>query len=198
AEEVVGLIVDADESAGQSTKAAGQADTVLTFLLYLQREIDGVVDRVLLGLGIGLRLQRLEILQLIQPQQAQFPEPAVVNATFFHGKFAADDLIARGGVAAELDAADEKWLAFVNVDVQRDEFLLLVDLGVRNRGEVDVAEFAVGFANIFQSLTNESGIENVAILHWKESAQDLGVGNSLVVLEGDGLELVSIAFLNGD
>ena len=71
---------------------------------------------VLLDFGVLLGLQRLEILQLVQAQQAQFPQIAVVDLAFFQRQLAADDLVARRGVALELDAPDKELLAFVQID----------------------------------------------------------------------------------
>ena len=79
-----------------------------------------------MGLGVLIYLERIEVLQLVEAQQAVLPELRVVDRTFVEHQFAADDLVAGDGVALEFDARDEELLAFVDVDFHRDGFLLLV------------------------------------------------------------------------
>ena len=154
AEEVVGRIVDADEGAFQSAHAAVQADAVLALFMDLQRQVDQAVFLVqLANRGVGIvGLQLVEVSQLIQAQQAQLPEARVVDVAFFQRDLAPDHLVARGGVALELDAAHIELLAFVDVDVEKDQLLIVVELGVGNRSEVDVAQFAIGLAQVLDAL----------------------------------------------
>ena len=170
AEQVVGGVVDADEGARQSADAAGQADAVLALFLHLQRDVDRAVLHVLLDFRILFRLQRLEILQLVQPQQAEFPQVAVVDLAFFQRQFAADDFVARRGVALELDAADVELLAFVEIDPQADGLLLVVGFGIGDGREVDVAQRGVGFAQVLQAFADGFGVEDVAIFDLEERA----------------------------
>ncbi len=128
---------------------------------------------VLLDLGILLGLQLLEILQLVQAQQAELPQVAVVDLAFFQRQLAADDLVARGGVALELDAADVELLAFVQVDAQADGRLLVVGIGVRDRREVDVAQRGVRLAQRFKAFADGFGIEDVAVFDLEQRAQSL-------------------------
>ena len=118
AEQVVRGVVEADKGARQPADAAGETDAVLAFLPDLQRDVHRGILHVLLDLGVLFGLQRLEVLQLVQAQQAQLPQIAVVNLAFFQRQFAADDLVAGGGVALELDAANEELLAFIEIDSQ--------------------------------------------------------------------------------
>ncbi len=69
AEEVVGLVVEPDERAGQAGDAAVQADRVLALFLQLQQEVDGAVVGVLTGLDVGVGLEGLEVVELVQAQQ---------------------------------------------------------------------------------------------------------------------------------
>ena len=64
--------------------------------------------------------KRLEITQLIQPQDAQLPQAVVEDLAFVDQQLAADHLIARGGVAGEIDAPHEELLAFVDRQRQVD------------------------------------------------------------------------------
>ena len=138
----------------------------------------------------------VEVLQLVQAQQAQFPQVAVVNLALFQRQFAADDLVARGGVALELDAANVELLAFVQIDAQADEFLFVVGIGVGHRREVDVAQSGVGLAQSFQAFTDGLGIEDVAIFDLEQATQRLGVLYRLVAGEGDLLQPVALAFFH--
>ena len=127
AEEVVGLVVDAQESARQAAQAAVQADGVLALFLDLEQQVHGAGFGILMGLGVLIHLERLEVLQLVEAQQAVLPQLRVVDAAFLQHQFAADDLVAGDGVALELDARDVEGLAFVDVDVERDGLLLIVE-----------------------------------------------------------------------
>ena len=76
AEEVVGLVVDAQEGAGQAADAAVQADGVLALLLDLEQQIHGAGFGILVGFGVLIDLERLEVLELVEAQQAVLPELA--------------------------------------------------------------------------------------------------------------------------
>jgi len=53
-EEVVGLIIEAEEGAGETADAAVESDGVLAFFLDLEKQIDGACFSVLVGLGVLL------------------------------------------------------------------------------------------------------------------------------------------------
>ena len=93
--------------------AAVQADRVLAALLHLERDIHGVGLRIALDVGGFFLLQHFEIAELVQAQDAEVPQLGIEHVAFVEQDFAADDLVARGGVAGEIDAADEELLAFV-------------------------------------------------------------------------------------
>ncbi len=57
-----------------------------------------------MGLGVLIDLQRFEVLQLVEAEQAVLPQLGVVNRTFVEQQLAPDDAVARDGVALELDA----------------------------------------------------------------------------------------------
>ena len=85
----------------------------------------------------------------------------VEHVAFVEQEFAADHFVARGGVAREIDAADEELLAFVGRQRQIDL------VGVRNRleiglgDEIDVAELAVKLAHVLDALAQLVGGEDV-------------------------------------
>ena len=105
AEEVVGLISEAHETAGQAADAALQANGLLAFFLELERDVDRSGLVVALDFGGLVRFDFVEIIELVEAQDAQFPKALVEELTFINHQIAADDFVARGGVSAEIDAA---------------------------------------------------------------------------------------------
>ena len=195
-EEVVGLVVQADEGSRKAADTAVQADRVLALLLELQQQVDGVVVGVLTALGVLLGLERLEVVQLVQAQDRQLPELAVVDLAFFQQKLAADDLVARDGVARELDARYVEGLAFVDVDVEdRSASSPRRSRGTGVRHEVDVAALTVGLAQLLQPLAEHGGVEVFAVLLGELRTQRLHVRVGLVAREGDATELVACSLL---
>ena len=132
---------------------------------------------VLVSFGVLVDLERLEVFELIEAQQAVFPELGVVDLALIEQQLAADDAIAGDGVALELDARDVELLAFVDVDLQRDGLLLLVVDGLGDGAEVDVSERAVGLLQVFETLADEGGVKPVAVLEGEGGAKGLGVGD---------------------
>ncbi len=90
---------------------AVQADRVLALFRDLEEQVDSARFGVLVRLGILIDLQRVEVVELVEAQEAQLPEVAVVNLAFFEEQFAADDEVAGDGVALELNPGDVEGLA---------------------------------------------------------------------------------------
>jgi len=134
-------------------------------------------------------------LQLVQAQQTQFPEVAVVHLPFLDGQLAADDFVAGRRIALELDAADEELLAFVEIDAECDELFLVVRFGVRHGGEVDIAQRSVGLAQIVKTFADGLGVEDVAVLNFEQRPQSAGIGNRLVAAEYDRFQAIARPFL---
>ena len=164
AEEVIGLVVDAQKRAGLAAHAAIQPDRVLALLFHLQQQVHRARLGVLVGLRVLIHLEGFKVLQLVQPHQAVLPQLRVVDLAFLQHQFAANDLVAGDGVALELDARDVKWLALVDVDDQRDGLLLVVEDGLGDGAEVDVSQLAVGLLEVLQALADQRGVEPVAVL----------------------------------
>jgi hypothetical protein len=127
-EEVVGGVVEPHEAAGDTRNSAVHADGVLPALFHLERDIDGVGLRIALQIGSVFLLQHFEIAELVEAQNAVVPHLAVEQSPFVDQDLAADDLVARGGVPGEVDAADEELLAFVGGERQVD----LIGIGIRS------------------------------------------------------------------
>ena len=100
--------------------AAVQADRVLAALLHLEGDIDGVGLRIALDIGGVFLLQHFEVAELVEAQDAVVPQLGIEHVAFIEQDFAADDFVARGGVAREIDAADEELLAFVGGEGEID------------------------------------------------------------------------------
>ena len=198
-EEVVGRVVDAHKRAFQAAHAAVQANAVLALLFDLQRQVDQPVFLVQLPDGDVriLRLHHVEVSQLVQAQQAQLPESRVVDASFLQRDLAPDHLVAGRSVAHKLDAAYIELLAFVDVDVEIDQFLFVVKPGFRHRREVDVAQLAVGLAQALQTLAHFLFAENISVLDGEDGSQRLRIGHRLVVLERDPAQRVALALFDG-
>ena len=72
---VVGAVVEADKGACQTADAALQSDAVLSFFVDFQGEIDRArlfVQVAFSRVGV-VGLELVEITELVQAQQAQFP-----------------------------------------------------------------------------------------------------------------------------
>ena len=151
---------------------------------------------ILMGFRVLVDLERVEVVELIEPQQAVLPELRVVDLAFFEQQFAADHAVARNRVAFKLDARDVELLAFVDIDDQRNRLLLVVVGQLGNRAKVDVAELPVGLLQVFEALADCGGIEPVAVLDGERGAQALGVLHGLVAGEGDRSQPVALAFFN--
>src|SRR5207249_7167291 len=74
---------------------------------------------------------------------AQLPQALVEELAFVDHQFAANDLVARGGVTFEIDAVHVILLLFVKAESQIDDFIGIVDFRLRLRGEINEAVFAV-------------------------------------------------------
>src|ERR1700683_2215230 len=198
-QEVVCGIVQSHEGAFETADAAIESNAFLAFFFDFQRQVHLTIFFVQLLVG-DVRIVRLELVEigkLIQAQQAQFPQTRVVHAALFERQFAPDHFVARGGIADELNAAHVELLAFVNVDFQRCEFLVVVKSGGGNARVVDVPILAVGFAQGFQSFGDFVAAENISVLEREQRTQRSRIGNRLIVLEGDLAQTVLIPFFDG-
>ena len=151
---------------------------------------------VLPRLHVLLGLQRVEVVQLVQAQQRQVDEPAVVHLALFHQHLAPDDLVAGDGVAAELDARHVERLALVDVHVQVDQLLGLIHARLRRADHVDEAALAVGLAQRLQPLAEERPIKVVAVLDRELRTQRLGVRVELVAGKRNAAQPIALALFH--
>src|SRR5882672_8423836 len=73
AEKIVGLIGETDERAGQAADPALQTDRLLALFLELQSEIDSAFFLIALDLNRFVFLDAVEVIELVQTQDADFP-----------------------------------------------------------------------------------------------------------------------------
>ena len=117
------MVAESNEVAGKSADAAGQADRLLTFFLELEQNIDGA----LLGIALDLRIlgfDFIEIVQLVETKNAEFPGAIIKDIAFAEQQFAANDLIPGSCIAGEIDAANK--VLFLLVEVEREVDCLCV------------------------------------------------------------------------
>ena len=96
-----------------------------------------------MSFGVLVHLESLEILKLVEAQEAVFPQLGVVNGPFIEHQFTADHAVARNGVALKLNARYVERLAFVDINIPRDGFLIVVVGRLGDSAKVDVAEGAI-------------------------------------------------------
>src|SRR6266436_1138701 len=202
AEEIVGLIGESDEGAGQTADAALQTDGLLALFLELQGEIDRTFFLIALDLDGLVFLDAVEVIELIQAQDADLPGALVEELTFVEKEFAADNFVARGGVADEIDAADVILLFFVEAHGDVNALGGLVDIGLRLRGEIDETILAIRFAVVIQGFANFGRGEDVAFLKGENSLERIDLQReSFIRIGADNFQrahLVAIALFDGN
>src|SRR5580698_6141305 len=120
----------------------------------------------------------------------------VVYVAFLERDLAPDHLVAGGSVALELDPSHVKRLAFVHVNIEIDQLLIVVKPGVWNGSEVDVAQLAVGFPKVLQALGDFLLAEDISVFDGKQGSQRPHVLHRLVVLERDSTQRVALALVD--
>src|SRR5207237_10489030 len=99
--------------------------------------------RITLDICGLLLFQNFEISELIQAQDAVIPQLGVEHVALIEKNFAADYLIARGGVAREIDAADEELLAFIGGQGEIDLVATGLEFKIGLGDEIDITEIAI-------------------------------------------------------
>ena len=196
------MVGQADESARQAAHASLQTDRLLSLLVQFQEDIDRSVLGIALDFGRLIGIELVEVVELVQAQDADFPGAFVEELAFVNQQFAADDFVARGGVAAEIDAPHVILLALVKLHGQIDALGLIVDLHLRFRHEVDEPVLAVDLGVLFHGLADFGGRENIALVKRENTLQRVYLQREgLVWVSAHDLECshrVSFAFLDGN
>ena len=126
---------------------------MLALFFHLQVDVHRPGFDVPLQLRI-FRLDRVEIAELVQTQDAQFPQPVVEHLPFVQQQFAADHFIARRRVSRELDAPHEKLLLLIEFHGEIHDFFRVVRFGHRLGHEIDVAILAIKLFVVIESLAD--------------------------------------------
>ena len=126
----------------------------------------------------------------------------VEQVAFANQQFAANDLIARGGVAGKLDATHVELLAFVEIESEIDSLGGVVDVAFRFGGEVDEAELAVELGVVFNGFADLGHAENVALMEREGFLERLALKREPFFRVGTAnVELahaIAVAFFNCD
>src|SRR6266850_1634791 len=141
AEKIVGLIGKTNERAGQAADAALQTDGLLALFLEFQGKVDRTLFLIAFDLDGLVFLNTIEVIELVQTQDADFPGALVEELALVQKKLAADDFVAGGGVADKIDAADVILLLFVKAQGGVNALRGVVDIKLGLGGEKDVAVF---------------------------------------------------------
>src|SRR5882672_4700700 len=142
-EKIVGLIGKTNERAGQSADAALQTDGLLALFLELQGEVDSAFFLIAFDLDGLVFLDAIEVIELVQTQDADFPGALVEELALVEKKLAADDFVAGGGVADKIDAADVVLLLFIKSQSDVNALGRIVDIKLGLGGEIDEAVLAI-------------------------------------------------------
>ena len=167
AEEVVRLIGKAAVAPGQSAQSPLQSDRLFPLLLELQIDVHRAFLGIPLDFGV-LRLDLLEIVELVKPQDADFPSPLVKELALVDQHFPPDNLVASDRVSCELDAADVVHLLLVELEREINVLVCLVDIEDGFGSEIDKPVLAVDLLIVLECLPQFSGGENVAVLEREE------------------------------
>src|SRR5712675_1838491 len=172
-EKIVGLIGESDERAGQPTDAALQTYGLLALFLELQGEIDGAFFLIALNLNGLVFFDAIEIIELVQTQDADFPSALVEELALVEKKLAANDFVAGGGVADKIDAADVVLLFFVKSQSDVNALGSIVDIKLGLGGEIDEAVLAIRFGVVLHGFADFGGGEDVAVFKGEDGPKGI-------------------------
>ena len=170
-QEVVGLIGEADEAAGQSTDTALQTDGLLAFFLEFESDVDIAFLGVAFDFGGLVRFDFVEIVELIQTEDAQFPQALVEELAFINHQLSANNFVTGGGVAFKIDAVDKILFLFVKPESEINDFIDVVHFGVRFRREIDKTILPVNLAVGLQGLADFFRGKNITLFQGKRRLQ---------------------------
>ena len=144
----------------------------------------------------------IEIIELVEAQDTQFPGAFVEKLAFIDQQLAADDFVTGGGITAEVDAADVVLLLFVELQSQIDNFLVVVDVHGRFGGEVNEPVFAIGVLVILEGFAKFVGGEDVALFQRENALEGFDLeGQGFVGVGADNFQSAHVEafpFFDGD
>ncbi len=104
-------------------------------------------------------------------QNADFPAPLVEQLAFVEQQFAANDFVASGGIAAEVDATHV--ILFLLIELQRkvDDLSVVMDIEIRLGSEIDETVLAVDAGVFLHGLAELCDVKYFALLYRKGSLE---------------------------
>src|SRR5712671_4983742 len=202
AEKIVGLVGESDERAGQAADAALQTDGLLALFLELQGKVDCAFFLIAFDLDGLVFLDSIEVIELVQTQDADFPGALVEELALVQKKLAADDFVAGGGVADKIDAADVVLLFFVKSQSDVNAFGSIVDIKLGLGGEIDEAVLAIRFGVVLHGFADFGGGEDVAVFKRKNGPKGIDLKRkSFIGIGADDFQrshLVALALFDGN
>src|SRR5882724_7963366 len=202
AEKIVGLIGKSDERAGQATDAALQTDGLLALFLELQGEVDSAFFLIAFDLDGLVFLDAIEVIELVQTQDADFPGALVEELALVEKKLAANDFVAGGGVADKIDAPDIILLFFVKAQSDVNALGGVVDIKLGFGGEIDEAVLAIRFGVVLHGFADFGGGEDVAVFKGEDGPEGIDLkGKSFIGIGANDFQrahLVALAFFDGN
>src|SRR5882724_7547316 len=109
----------------------------------------------------------IEIIQLVKAKNADFPGALVEELAFIDQQLAANYLVPRGGVSAEIDSPDVILFLLVELQRQVDDLPSLVDIEVGFGSEIDKAILTVDAGVILHRLAQFGDVQDLALLDGK-------------------------------
>src|SRR5258708_33633562 len=137
----------------------------------LKVQVDGAFLGVALDFDGLVFFNLVEEVQLIQPQDTDFPSSLVEELAFIEQQFTANYFIARGGVPAEIDSANVVLLLFIELQSQVDDFAVVVNIEFRLRSEVDKTIFTIDAGVVLHGFAKLGNVDNFACLQRKSAFQ---------------------------
>src|SRR5882762_28865 len=200
AEKIVGLIGKTNERAGQSADAALQTDGLLALFLELQGEVDSAFFLIAFDLDGLVFLDAIEVIELVQTQDADFPGALVEELALVEKKLAANDFVASGGVADKIDTTHVILLFFVKAQSDVNALGSIVDIKLGLGGEIDEAVLAVSFGVILHGFADFGGGEDVAVFKGKNGPKGVDLKREgFIGIGADDFQrahLVALAFFD--
>src|SRR5882724_4354163 len=202
AEKIVGLIGKANERAGQSADAALQTDGLLALFLELQGEVDSAFFLIAFDLDGLVFLDAIEVIELVQTEDTDFPGALVEELALVEKKLAADDFVAGGGVADKIDAPDVILLFFVKAQSDVNALGGVVDIKLGFGGKIDEAVLAIRFGVVLHGFADFGGGEDVAVFKGENGLKGIDLKRkSFIGIGADDFQrahLVALAFFDGN
>src|SRR5579863_206456 len=165
-QEIVRLIGQSQESARKPADSSGKTDVLLASFMDLKIYVDRASFRISLQIRI-LFLDFIEIAELIQPKNAQFPQTVVKQTAFIQQNLAPDHFVARRRIPRKFDPVNKELLLLVEIKRQVHRLGRVIGIKGRIRGEIDKPVIAIELRVVLDGFTNFGNIEDLPFLDGK-------------------------------